>query len=398
MKSEELGVARKNPLNLFIRRTSTMIFRRNQRTKLSPVAQILTSASQNRQDRKKGKQGEAMSNGISVPFQIVTLSCTTAILLYLIAGQVYHFCAVDKKPTIHPIEMPSADAKKPAQVKVGLTITDFSEFNVTENKFKITGIVSFIFDPKLISLETIEKFSFLRGDVKYKSKPHVTTCDGLTCAYYSIKATFKTNLYYGFFPFEDHKIFLGLINDEVSPAEMAFQARAEDFKIDTDVYVSGWFYEKHRVRTGYGETVLSAAPMKKSVTYPIALFIMNFFHYSMRYIISIMLPLLIIFFIDMFSLCLDQRQNRSTLVQMSTGNIVALVAYRFVIESISPKVGYPMIADYIFFLFLSISFTMFIINSIGPYLALWQKKAVSIAVQLIVIAAFTYLLEFWIPC
>ena len=38
-------------------------------------------------------------------------------------------------------------------------------------------------------------------------------------------------------------------------------------------------------------------------------------------------------------------------MQMSTGNIVALVAYRFVIESISPKVGYPMIADYIFFLF-----------------------------------------------
>ena len=41
---------------------------------------------------------------------------------------------------------------------------------------------------------------------------------------------------------------------------------------------------------------------------------------------------------------------------------------------------------------------MFIINSIGPYLSLWQKKAVSIGVQLVVIAAFTYLLEFWIPC
>ena len=89
-----------------------------------------------------------MSNGISAPFQIVTLSCTTAILLYLIAGQVYHFCAVDKKPTIHPIEILAADAKKPAQVKVGLTITDFSEFNVTENKFKITGIVKFIFVSK----------------------------------------------------------------------------------------------------------------------------------------------------------------------------------------------------------------------------------------------------------
>ena len=59
-----------------------------------------------------------------------------------------------------------------------------------------------------------------------------------------------------FFLLKTIKFLLGLINREVSPAEMAFQARAEDFKIDTDVYVSGWFYEKHRVRTGYGETLL----------------------------------------------------------------------------------------------------------------------------------------------
>ncbi len=336
-----------------------------------------------------------MSNGISVQFQFVSLCITTAILLYLIAGQVFHFCAIDKKPTLHQVD--ARQAKGPTVVKVGLTIVDFAEFNVTENKFKISGLISFIFDPKKISLDTIEKFSFLKGDIKYKSKPHVRACGDLMCAYYSIKVTFKTNLYYGFFPFEDHKIFLGLINDAVTPEEMLFDAVPEDFIIDTDVYVSGWSYLRHRVRMGYGETILPGLENKK-IVYPELLFIIDFFHYSMRYIISIMLPLLIIFFIDLFSLCLDQRLNKSTLVQMSTGNIVALVAYRFVIESLSPKVGYPMIADYIFFLFLSISFAIFVINSIGPYLALWQKKAVSIGMQLIVIGVFTYLLEFWIPC
>ena len=338
------------------------------------------------------------SNGISIPFQLFTLSITTSILLYLIAGQVYHFCAVDKKPTLHRLSTETGKTQPP-KVHVGLSITDFPEFNVTENKFKFTGVVSFLFDRKLISLETIEKFSFLRGEIEHKSKPHITQSGNLTFAHYDVKAAFKTNLYYGFFPFEDHTIFLGLINDAVTPNEVQFIASSSDFIIDTDVYVSGWSYQSHRVKTGYGETVVSIAQKTESITYPLALFIIDFFtYYSMRYIISIMLPSVIIFFIDMFSLCLDQRSNRSTLVQMSTGKIVALVAYRFVIETISPKVGYPMIADYIFFLFLSISFTMFIINSIGPYLALWQKKLVSVAVQLTVIGVFTYLLEFWIPC
>ena len=245
-----------------------------------------------------------MSNGISVPFQFATLAITTAILSYLIAGQVYHFCAIDKKPTIRSIDALPRTEKSPAVVQVALTIADFSEFNVTENKFRITGMVSFTFDPKKISLDTLEKFTFLRGDVDYKSKPHISTQNGLTTAYYTIKANFKTNLFYGFFPFEDHKIFLGLVNDEVSPTEMVFQARPEDFKIDADVYVSGWSYQKHRARTGYGETVIGAPPITRTVLYPVALFIIDFFHYSMRYIISIMLPLLIIFFIDMFSLCL----------------------------------------------------------------------------------------------
>lgn len=337
------------------------------------------------------------SNGISIHFQLFTLSITTAILLYLIAGQVYHFCAIDKKPTLHRLAAETGKTHTP-QVHVGLTITDFPEFNVTENKFKFTGVVSFLFDSKLVPLDTIEKFSFLRGEVKYKSKPHITHAGNMTYAHYDVKATFKTNLYYGFFPFEDHTLFLGLINEYVTPKEVQFVASASDFIIDRDVYVSGWSYQDHRVKTGYGESVVSVAEKTESITYPLVLFIIDFFHYSMRYIISIMLPLLIIFFIDMFSLCLDQRLNRSTLVQMSTGNIVALVAYRFVIESISPKVGYPMIADYIFFLFLSISFTMFIINSIGPYLALWHKKLVSVAVQLAVVGIFTYLLDYWIPC
>lgn len=346
-------------------------------------------------------KGEVMtSNGISIHFQSTTLLITTAIILYFVAGQVFHFCAVDKRPTLYPLSALPAQtaAKQPAHVSVGLTITDFSEFNVSENVFKIAGIISFAYDPKQISAETIDHFAFLRGEIKHKSLARTIKVGNKVLAYYTIKVTFKTNLYYGFFPFEDHTIFLGIINTAASPHELVFDASRADFIIDKDVYVSGWSYQEHRVQSGYNETKLSAGNIEKTITTPGALFMIDYFHNNMSYIISIMLPLLIIFFIDLFSFCLDQRQQRSTLIQMSTGNIVALVAYRFVIESFSPKVGYPMISDYIFFLFLSISFSVFLLNAIGPYLKRWQKKMISVGIQLVVVGVFAALLAFWIPC
>lgn len=357
----------------------------------------------------------ASSNGLPVSFQLITLSITTAILAYFIAGQVYNFCAVDQKPTVHRTMPSLTDAltdqkytnkKKnettakinPDKVIVGLTITDFPEFNMTENKFKITGIISFAYDPKKVDLATFDNFSFLRGEVEHKSKAHRVQHGDITIAYYEITVAFKTNLYYGFFPFEDHRMFLTLVADPESTGKIAFEAQQQDFIIDPEVYINGWSYISHKVKTGYAETIVKTAHVDKHIILPAVLFSIDFFHYSLRYIISIILPLLIIFFIDMFSFCLDQEEDHETLVQMSTGNIVALVAYRFVIENLSPKVGYPMIADFIFFLFLSISFSVFIINAIGPYLTQFQRKAVSIAFQLVVIGVFTYLLEFWIPC
>ena len=93
-----------------------------------------------------------------------------------------------------------------------------------------------------------------------------------------------------------------------------------------------------------------------------------------------------------------QRKERDILVTMTTANIAALVAYRFVLESLTPKVGYPTIADYFFFLFLSNTFMIFMINCVGPYLTRRQKKIISIVVQVLVVLTIAFLLRTWLPC
>lgn len=337
-------------------------------------------------------------NGISVRFQAITLATTVAVILFFIIGELNQFCAQDRRPIIHTLTPHDSTwyTSSQARVQVGLTITDFPKFEVTNNKFKLSGIIWFIYDPRLIDREIIGKFSFLRGEIEYKSEPSTLLIDDKVFVRYDIRVAFQSNLYYGYFPFEDHRLYLSLVNTFVHPGELIFESSHEYFLLEEDVNISGWRYYDHRVFNGFG--IKHLAGLNRKITYPEVLFEVDFFQDSLRYILTIILPLLIVFLIDMFSFCLDQHESQATLVQLSSGNIIALVAYRFVMESIAPRVGYLMIADYLFYLFLSTCFATFVINSVGPYLTVFQKKMVSLFMQGFVLSVFTYLFTVMIKC
>ncbi len=340
------------------------------------------------------------TNNLSLRFQAITLACTAAIIILLFAQEVRRVCSLDKKPDLFQL-VPSVTknfTSVPTKVQVGLTITDFPEFNVEANNFVFSGIVWFLFDPSLISLESVSSFSFLQGTIDFKSTPLTRLEGGMLSAEYQVRVSFKTNLYYGFFPLDDHIIYLALVNREFDPNEIIFESSQRDFILSNDIYVSGWAYNDHYVESGYGNIVLGSGPLKRERHYPEVLFGIHFFHESMRYIISILLPLLIVFFIDLFTFCLDQNLDHSVLVSVSTGNIIALIAYRFIIESMAPRVGYLLLSDYSFFLFISNTFAVFIINCMGPYLTVIQKKIISLLLQSIIVTCFLFLFRVWIPC
>ena len=341
------------------------------------------------------------SNGISLHFQVTSLACTVVMILALILLQVRKFCAADLAPrivTVTPKTLQQDAVSTPTQVTVGLTITDFPSFDVAHNNFEFSGILWFTFDPALIGLKTIEKFNFVKGDIKYISEPITRLEDDMLTVRYRIRVSFKSNLYYGYFPFEDHTLYLMLSNTSVNPNEMIFESTYANVIVDQP-YVNGWDYTDHRVTTGYSTIPLGIGKKPKEIIYPSVLFTFDFYHHSVRYIISILLPLLIIFLIDLFSLCFDQRAERATLVTMTTANIAALVAYRFVLEALTPKVGLPYRCRLLLFsLSQPNTFIIFVVNCVGPYLTKRQKKIISITIQACIISAIFFLLRFWIPC
>lgn len=340
------------------------------------------------------------SNSVSLFFQIITLLFTCSFIAFFIYKADKRFCSIDQKPDFFYWIPSNKKSIAPYAIKVntGLVINDFSEFDVVNNKFTFSGTIWFEFDPTLISLSKIGQFNFERAQIVYKSeKPQTIFKNNKIIAYYEIVVAFKTNLNYKYFPFDDHTLYLVLFNKSVLPGEMIYSTFPENIKTSKDIYFGDWKTYNNRISNGYISTSTDYNP---ATLHPAVLFEMAYSRTGFRYIIVLFLPLFFIFFIELLSFVVSLRTGSAqlTLLQVSASNIGALFAYRFVIETISPKVGYFLISDYLFFVFLTNSLIIYIINSIGQFLSTFQKELLSIVLQLILGLVILYFLYFLPKC
>lgn len=281
----------------------------------------------------------------------------------------------------------------PAQVTIGLYIKSFQKFDMIKNDFIFDGVLWFEFDPSIISLATVSKISFERAEILYKSDPYTQLHDGKVFARYDIRIKFSAELSYAYFPVDDHRIGITLTHRNLTPSDAVFKSNPRDFIIEPDLSRFGWHRVGKNVETGYIETKLDPTDTKKSIAYPAATFTIDYARLgSMRNSISIILPLLILFFLSLFSLILDPVKSWSSIVSIAIQSITGLMAFRFVMEAISPTVGYFMYSDYFFFLFLSTSFVMFFMGIFGSHLSLRWKKTIIIILNVITVSVMFYLL------
>jgi len=76
----------------------------------------------------------------------------------------------------------------------------------------------------------------------------------------------------------------------------------------------------------------------------------------------LLLPLLVLFFMSMFSFSYDHKIDRENILEIGVASVAAMVAYRFVIDTVAPNTPYFMLVDWLFALFLVLSFLVFLIN------------------------------------
>jgi len=291
-----------------------------------------------------------------------------ASLLILISFILYKplttFYMTDDRPAIIPF-MPkrqATGAEAAVPVQVGMLIQNFPTFDIIANSFVADLILWFEFDPSLITVETIQKFSFDRATILRITDADMKVKKNKLFVQYGIRLSFSTPLNHTLFPLNDHRLFLVLKNEYVSPDELLFEAPRSSFVVASTAHTSDWTIADRSTQTGYFKSKLDEFDFSKTLEYPAVVFAIDFAKKGFRKVFIIMLPLLILFIISAFTLLMNPDPFSRSILTLSSGTLTGVIAYRFVIEKIIPDVGYFTLTDHIFNLFLMGIFLIFVVN------------------------------------
>lgn len=307
---------------------------------------------------------------ISPLFQLIVFCVALVPLLFFLYGTVQHFHAHDKRP--HLAEYTPDTSRK--KVTMGLYISDFIRLDTIKHKVAFTGIVWAEFNPKEITLDEIKDFSFDKGKITYKSDPVIEQRGAKTFVRWTVRVRLHIDFNYRAFPLDNHQLCIILANDSLDASLVQFVSADENFIIANSARLPSWKIIGKHVNVGHSCAQLQEDMVNKSVCAPRVLFLVDCAKNDLRHLFSIILPLLLIFFLTLFSFSFEVERRFDTLISISFGGITALLAYRFVIETLAPDVGYFMLSDYLFILFLVAVFAIFFFNTTILHLSQHTKK------------------------
>lgn len=326
---------------------------------------------------------------VSVPFQIMLLILSFLLFIGFLYKPITDFEPVNVAPAIFTSSDQPTGAKPAIPIKIGLSITDFLKFDVIKNEFEAAAIIWFIYNPQQVSPQVIDTFSFTKGDITYKSSPVVTQIDATTKkVLYFIRVRFSTIPNYRRFPLDDHYLFLNLVNTQMLSDQYIFDL--DEYTLSPNLYAAGWRIAQHEARAGFGKTEIG---QNQTLVQPKVSFSIGLAKHDFRQLLIIMLPLLLIFYCGIFALSLKSLTESIALILAS---ITGLTAYSFVIQTLSPAVGYLMLCDYMFLLFLAATFVIFflIILDAAPEHVL-SKKTLEITKAFAIVIIYVCILAAW---
>jgi hypothetical protein len=211
---------------------------------------------------------------------------------------------------------------------------------------------------------------------------------------YDIRIKFSSNLNYKLFPLDSHRINLALTNKYLDANDFYFDINSETFIVSKTIFTLGWNNIGNAVKTGFTEYPLDSKHIQK-LKHPRILFSFDFILNSLRNIFLIFMPLFVVFFLSLFSFSFDPTRNRETIMSISGAVVPAILAYRFVIEAVSPKVSYFMLSDQIFNMFLLLSFFIFFINEFYLAKIRQYRGLLVLSFHIVLIVSWYYLLYVW---
>lgn len=338
------------------------------------------------------------NNTVNPRFQIILMVVTTTILMYCFYLEYASFrCTDDYPPVIAltPQELFKLGGS-PSVIDTGIFVKSFSEFDIVKGQFLVNLTIWFKFNPDYISLDQIGKFAFQKAEIKSKSEPSLKIDGNDFIASYDMDVLFYISLNYSNFPFDDHRLSFIVDNYAIPSSQGNFVTSKHSIDVSSEIHIEGWHLRDTSAEFGYCKEEAVEDEGVKIMYHPRAVFLFEFSQSGIRYMFSIFLPLLMIFFTTLFSFSINMEgESHYYLVEMSSTSLAALIAFRFVMETISPATGYFIVSDYVFVFFLVVQLFIFLINVYGNAITRLQKSIIVVGLHMSVIIMFLYLLEPW---
>ncbi len=306
-------------------------------------------------------QKKNLTQFVSIPFQLILIAASIIILFGIYRHKLRNFNPVDPLVALkdyNPVSL-AKFGDFYTKILTGLAIEQYEAFDVINNNFVIVGTLWFLADPSIINLETLGKFSFHRGTLLSVSVPTISLEQKKLLVQYRIRLQFSAPLSYTYFPLDEHKLSLRLSNTFLNPEEAILVSEHRYFNIIANAEPFGWAMLDRYVRYGY--RILSFDSVEntdheRSNDDPCIDFFIDIKRDSYRYIISIIFPMLTFFYLSLFGFS----TSGSSQFYLPTVGLTALISFRFIIDRLSPTVGYFMLSDYLFFIFLAAIFIAFV--------------------------------------
>jgi len=330
-----------------------------------------------------------------VLLQLIFMACTTVIIFGAL-----NYTILNKRPASEPAPMRqnftpkdrSTINMRPTTIDVGFFIRNFSVFDMVKGEFTFSGSVWFEFDPYRITLNDISDFTFFKGTILEKSEPQTYLNDGKTHARYDIKVAISSPLEYQRFPIDSHRIDISLVHRFLGAESFLFASKNTTFQMNKQATAetAEWQMIRKFVKCGYISEQQNKYSTKTTLSYPVAYFTIEYFRKGMRNTLLILLPILLMLFIALFAILLNQEQYKTSIISISTATLTTVIAYRFIIENISPKGGYFMLSDYLYFIFLLALFVIFLLSFVIDKLTSLQKQIFVMSTHIIVTFCSVY--------
>ena len=351
-----------------------------------------------KENNRVGKDPFFLRQRVKLGTALLVLLCF-AYLIYLANIQFY---AAEKAPQLYP-NLPQQEIQfghGAVKVNTGIYIKEFTEFDIQNDTFAIDAVIWFEFNPNLITLETIGSFQFDPGIIIEKSPPQTRMVKGKLFAAFNTRVRFTSHLNHQLFPFADHRIFLMMKIDDISPGNMHFETKRSFIKIAKDVQPFGWNLKSFEGQAGYFRASLSGNALGKTIEHPRVLFSFDFAKPGLRKVSVVLGPGLLLFLLGLLALIIriewqGEHIKSESPIEIAIGSLMGLLFLRFVIETVSPDVGYFTFADRMYLIFFLSTFVILFI-AIYEYnrpMSRAMKASVFYAIQFAVLFMFYWFIR-----